>query len=311
MKKILISGCCGFIGSNLCEFLIKKNYKIIGIDNLMTGNLNNISNIINNSNFKFIKHDICNEINIDDDIDYILHFASPASPADYLKFPIKTLQIGSRGTENMLNIALQKKAVILVASTSEIYGDPLEHPQKESYYGNVNPIGPRGVYDEAKRYLEALTMAYNRKFNLQTKIVRIFNTYGSKMRVKDGRAIPNFINQALNNNNFTVYGDGNQTRSFTYIDDTVEGIYKLMLSNYSDPFNIGNPVENSINELIELIKNIIPCNSKIEYLELPENDPKIRKPDIDKAFKLLKWKPKTKLSDGLLKTIEYFRQKNI
>lgn len=311
MKKILISGCCGFIGSNLCEFLIKKNYKIIGIDNLMTGNLNNISNIINNSNFKFIKHDICNEINIDDDIDYILHFASPASPADYLKFPIKTLQIGSRGTENMLNIALQKKAVILVASTSEIYGDPLEHPQKESYYGNVNPIGPRGVYDEAKRYLEALTMAYNRKFNLQTKIVRIFNTYGSKMRVKDGRAIPNFINQALNNNNFSVYGDGNQTRSFTYIDDTVEGIYKLMLSNYSDPFNIGNPVENSINELIELIKNIIPCNSKIEYLELPENDPKIRKPDIDKAFKLLKWKPKTKLSDGLLKTIEYFRQKNI
>lgn len=311
MKKILISGCCGFIGSNLCEFLIKKNYKIIGIDNLLTGSLNNISNIINSSNFKFIKHDICYEINIDDDIDYILHFASPASPADYLKFPIKTLQIGSRGTENMLNIALQKKAVILVASTSEIYGDPLEHPQRESYYGNVNPIGPRGVYDEAKRYLEALTMAYNRKFNLQTKIVRIFNTYGSKMREKDGRAIPNFINQALNNNNFTVYGDGNQTRSFTYIDDTVEGIYKLMLSNYSDPFNIGNPVENSINELIELIKNIIPCNSKIEYLDLPENDPKIRKPDIDKAVKLLHWKPKTKLSDGLLKTIEYFRQKNI
>jgi len=306
LKKILLSGCCGFIGSHLCKFLLKKNYNVIGIDNLLTGKLNNINSFQFNPNFKFINHDICNEIVLNEEIDYVLHFASPASPVDYLKYPIKTLQIGSKGTENMLNIALDKKAKILVASTSEVYGDPLIHPQKETYFGNVNPIGPRGVYDEAKRYLEALTMAYKNKYSLETKIVRIFNTYGANMRTFDGRAIPNFINQALNNKNFTVYGDGTQTRSFTYIDDTVDGIYKLMLSNYSEPVNIGNPSEYSINELLDLIKSIVPCSSKIVYSKLPENDPKVRRPDISLAKKILNWEPKVDLIDGLKITINHF-----
>ena len=248
-KTILVTGCCGFIGSNMCNFLLKKNYNLIGIDNLLTGRKQNINHLLSDKKFNFIKHDICNPIDLKFKIDKILHFASTASPKDYLRFPIKTLQIGSLGTENILKLGLQKNASVLVASTSEVYGDPLEHPQKETYFGNVNPIGPRGVYDEAKRYLEAITMAYHTKKNLNTKIVRIFNTYGPNMRLEDGRAIPNFINQIISKKKITIYGDGNQTRSFCYIDDTVEGIYQLLNSNYNLPVNIGNSNEYTIIEL--------------------------------------------------------------
>ncbi len=307
-KTVLITGCCGFIGSHLCDFFLSNNFKVIGIDNLLTGVTQNIEKCLKNPNFLFINHDVCYSIKIKNDIDFILHFASPASPTDYIKYPIKTLQIGSRGTENILNLAINKKATILVASTSEIYGDPLEHPQNEKYYGNVNPVGPRGVYDEAKRYLEAITMAYHRKFKVDSKIVRIFNTYGSNMRINDGRAIPNFIKQAINNENFTVYGDGKQTRSFTYIDDTISGIYKLLMSNYSGPVNIGNPSEYSILELIGIIRGLIPTNSKIIFKELPENDPKVRQPNITLAQSLLNWRPKIELRDGLKKTILHYRK---
>ena len=306
MKTILVTGCCGFIGSNICDFLIKKKYSVIGIDNLLTGRIENLDKFINNKNFHFIKHDVCNEIKIDRKIDKILHFASTASPKDYLKFPIKTLRIGSIGTENVLRFGEKKNSTVLVASTSEVYGDPKEHPQKESYFGNVNPIGPRGVYDEAKRYLEAITMAYNTKKNLDTRIVRIFNTYGPNMRANDGRAIPNFINQLINNKPITVYGDGTQTRSFCYIDDTINGIYKVLNSNYSLPINIGNPIENSIIELINILKKLITSESEITYHKLPENDPKLRKPDISLAQNKIFWQPKVKLYDGLKKTIDYF-----
>ena len=306
MKTILVTGCCGFIGSNICDFLIKKKYSVIGIDNLLTGRIENLDKFINNKNFHFIKHDVCNEIKIDRKIDKILHFASTASPKDYLKFPIKTLRIGSIGTENVLRFGEKNNSTVLVASTSEVYGDPKEHPQKESYFGNVNPIGPRGVYDEAKRYLEAITMAYNTKKNLDTRIVRIFNTYGPNMRANDGRAIPNFINQLINNKPITVYGDGTQTRSFCYIDDTINGIYKVLNSNYSLPINIGNPIENSIIELINILKKLITSESEITYHKLPENDPKLRKPDISLAQNKIFWQPKVKLCDGLKKTIDYF-----
>ena len=309
-KTILITGCAGFIGSNMTSFLLNKKYKIIGIDNFLTGSYENIKKFITNKNFKFIEHDVCFKIDLKNKIDYILHFASTASPKDYLRYPIKTLQIGSKGTENVLELALLNKSTILVASTSEIYGDPLIHPQSEQYFGNVNPIGPRGVYDEAKRYLEALAMAYFNKFNLDVKIVRIFNTYGPNMRIDDGRAIPNFINQALRNNDFTIYGDGTQTRSFCYIDDTVSGIYKLMRSNYNMPLNIGNPIEHSILELIEKINKLIPNNNKLVNFTLPENDPKVRKPDISLAKKIIKWMPNVNLDDGLIKTINYFKIKN-
>ncbi len=307
MKTVLISGVAGFIGSHIGDYFLKNNYRVIGIDNFLTGQRKNIEQNLPNKNFLFIESDICKKIKIQDKVDFILHFASPASPLDYLKHPIKTLQIGSIGTENMLKLAHEKKATIIVASTSEVYGDPLEHPQKETYFGNVNPIGPRGVYDEAKRYLEAITMAYKRKMNVDVRIVRIFNTYGPRMRISDGRVIPNFINQALNNKNFSIYGSGMQTRSFCYIDDTVEGIYKLLFSDYSEPINIGNPSEYSILELLKLVKLIIPCSSKIDYLVLPENDPKVRKPDINLAKEKLNWFPQTKLKDGLINTIEYFR----
>ena len=273
-KTILVTGCCGFIGSNMCNFLLKKKHKVIGIDNLLTGRITNINHALNNKNFLFVEHDVCKPLEIKFKVDEILHFASTASPKDYLKYPIKTLQIGSIGTENVLNFGLINKSRILVASTSEIYGDPLIHPQKEEYYGNVNPIGPRGVYDEAKRYLEALTMAYHSKKKIDTKIVRIFNTYGPKMRKDDGRAIPNFINQMINNKEITIYGDGNQSRSFCFIDDTIEGIYKILNSNYNLPINIGNPNECSINELIDVLNKLIPNENKILYLDLPENDPK-------------------------------------
>ena len=309
-KNILITGAAGFLGSNLCDYFLSKNYKVIGIDNLLTGSIENIQHINSNPNFKFYEMDVCNKINLNGKIDYILHFASPASPIDYLKYPLKTLRIGSIGTENILKLALKKKSIILVASTSEIYGDPIEHPQSESYFGNVNPIGPRGVYDEAKRYLEAMTMAYKRKKKLNIRIVRIFNTYGPRMRVNDGRAIPNFINQALSGNNITIYGNGSQTRSFCYIDDTIIGISKLLESNYQYPVNIGNPNEHSILELAKIICSLIPSSSKIVYEDLPENDPKIRKPNINLAKKILDWYPKVDLNKGLVKTIAYYKNLN-
>ena len=307
MKTVLITGCCGFIGSHLSEYFTNKEFNVIGIDNLLTGNFDNIKHLNKINNFKFYEHDVCKEINIKTKIDYILHFASTASPIDYLKFPIKTLQIGSIGTENILKLGVKNNATVLVASTSEIYGDPLEHPQKETYYGNVNPIGPRGVYDEAKRYLEAMTIAYKNKKKLNIRIVRIFNTYGPKMRINDGRAIPNFINQILNNKDITVYGDGNQTRSFCYINDTISGVIKLLKTDYQLPVNIGNPKEYTILQLVDKIKAIIPSSSNIVYRNLPENDPKIRRPDIQLAKKLLNWEPKTKLIDGLERTIKYYQ----
>jgi len=306
-KTILISGVAGFIGSHLCDYYLNKNYRVVGIDNFLTGSLKNIKQNLHNDNFTFIEHDICKKIQIDEKIDYVLHFASPASPLDYLKFPIKTLRIGSIGTENMLDLAFLKKARILVASTSEVYGDPLVHPQPEKYFGNVNPIGPRGVYDEAKRYLEALTVAYHNKKKLDTRIVRIFNTFGPRMRINDGRAIPNFINQALNKQSLTVYGDGSQTRSFCYIDDTVDGIAKLLSSDFYSPVNIGNPVEYSIYDLASTIMKLIPNNNKIIYKKLPENDPRVRRPDIGLATKILNWSPKTDLKTGLVNTINYYK----
>lgn len=308
MNSILISGAAGFIGSHLCDFFLKKQFKVIAIDNFMTGSMKNINHHLKNENFSFIEHDICNPIEIKNKLDYILHFASPASPIDYLNNPIKTLRIGSAGTENMLNLAFKNNCTILVASTSEIYGDPLEHPQRESYFGNVNPIGPRGVYDEAKRYLEALTVAYKNVKDLDVRIVRIFNTYGPRMRKNDGRAIPNFINQAINNKNITVYGNGEQTRSFCYIDDTVKGIYKLLMSNYKLPVNIGNPTEHSINNLVKVIKSKINTSSKTIYMDLPENDPKTRRPSIDLAKNVLQWEPKISLSKGLDITIKFYNK---
>ena len=305
-KTILITGCCGFIGSNMCNFLLKKNYKIIGIDNLITGRKKNIENFHSNKNFKFIKQDICEPIELKSSIEKIFHLASPASPKDYLKYPIKTLKTGSLGTENILKLGLRHAAVVLVASTSEVYGDPLQHPQKETYYGNVNTVGPRGVYDEAKRYLEALTIAYFKKHKLDVRIARIFNTYGPKMKKDDGRAIPNFINQLMKNDDITIYGNGSQTRSFCYIDDTLNGLYKLINSNYNYPVNIGNDNECSINDLVVTLKNIIKSSSKTKYLKLPENDPKIRKPDINLASEILDWNPKVNLEDGLKETISYF-----
>lgn len=311
MKTILITGCCGFIGSHLCDHFILKKFLVIGLDNLLTGSYNNIEHLESNENFFFYEYDVCSEIKLNQKIDYILHFASTASPLDYLKFPIKTLQIGSIGTENILKLGLKNKSVVLVASTSEVYGDPLEHPQKESYFGNVNPIGPRGVYDEAKRYLEALTTAYSNKKNLDVRIVRIFNTYGPRMRVNDGRAIPNFINQAIKNQDLTIYGSGKQTRSFCYIKDTINGIDKTLFSNYKLPINIGNPDEFTILELVKIIKELISTKSEIIFESLPENDPKVRKPDITLAKTILKWEPKINLRDGLLKTINYYNKLHI
>ena len=304
----LITGCCGFIGSNACEFIIKKGHNVFGVDNLLTGKIKNIKHLLKNKNFRFIEQDVCLHFEIDTKINKILHFASTASPKDYLKYPLETLRTGSLGTENILKIGLKNKATVLVASTSEIYGDPLEHPQNESYFGNVNPVGPRGVYDEAKRYLEALSMAYFRKWNLDVKIVRIFNTYGPKMRANDGRAIPNFINQALKNKDITIYGDGNQTRSFCYIDDTIKGIYNFLHSSYNYPINIGNPKEYSILELSQKILELTSSESKLSFQKLPENDPKVRRPDINLAKDVLNWNPKTNLEDGLKKTIDYFCQ---
>ena len=307
----MVTGCCGFIGSNVSQFLINNNYKVLGLDNLLTGSISNIKHLINNKNFDFYEYDICNPIAIDFKIDKIMHFASPASPSDYLKYPIKTLQIGSYGTENMLKYALEKNASILLSSTSEVYGDPLEHPQSEEYYGNVNPIGERSVYDEAKRYLEAITIAYKKKYRLDVKIARLFNTYGPNMRVNDGRAIPNFINQALNNSEISIYGTGSQTRSFCYIDDTVTGLYKLLNSNYNKPVNIGNPNEYTILELAKIVCKMTNSTSKLSFYNLPEDDPKVRQPNIDLAKDLLGWEPKIELKTGLERTIKYFKKVKI
>ena len=306
-KTVLITGAAGFLGSHLCDYFLSKNYKVLGIDNLITGSLTNLSHLESHSNFEFREIDINHNFKINDSIDYILHFASPASPIDYLQIPLETLRVGSLGTENILKIALKNKARILIASTSEVYGDPLEHPQKEEYCGNVDPVGPRGVYDEAKRFQEALTTAYHTYHGLDIRIARIFNTYGSRMRVNDGRAIPAFMGQVLRNESLTVFGDGSQTRSFCYIDDMIVGIYKLLHSNYNKPVNLGNPEEIALidfaNEIIALGKK----NNKIIYKPLPINDPIKRKPDITKAINILNWKPKVSRKKGLEITFNYFR----
>ena len=306
-KTVLITGAAGFLGSHLCDYFLSKNFNVIGIDNLMTGNLKNLSHLNSNNDFEFIEIDITYDFNIDVSIDYVLHFASPASPIDYLKIPLETLRVGSLGTENILRLSLKNNARILIASTSEVYGDPLEHPQNEEYFGNVDPVGPRGVYDEAKRYMEALTTAYHNFHGLDIRIARIFNTYGSRMRVNDGRAIPAFMGQVLRGESLTVFGNGSQTRSFCYVDDMVEGIYKLLHSNYSKPMNLGNPDEIA---LIDFAKEIIALGgnkNEIIFKPLPVNDPIKRKPDITKAMNILNWKPKIKREKGLEITFNYFR----
>ncbi len=306
--RVVITGAAGFIGSHLAETLLDRDYSIIGIDNLLTGDTANISHLANRD-FAFIKHDVTNYIYIDGPVDFVLHWASPASPIDYLELPIPTLKVGALGTHKALGLAKEKSARFVLASTSEVYGDPLEHPQKETYWGNVNPVGPRGVYDEAKRFAEAMTMAYHRYHGLDTKIVRIFNTYGPRMRLNDGRAVPAFMSQTLRNEDVTVFGDGSQTRSFTYITDLVDGIIRLMLSPENDPINIGNPHEMTIKQIAETIITMTGSKSRIIYKPLPTDDPRQRRPDITRARTLLKWEPKVALEGGLVKTIEYFRTK--
>jgi dTDP-glucose 4,6-dehydratase len=307
-KRVVITGAAGFIGSHLAETLLDRDYTVIGIDNLLTGDTANISQLVNRD-FTFIKHDVTNYIYIDGPVDFVLHWASPASPIDYLELPIPTLKVGALGTHKALGLAKAKGARFVIASTSEVYGDPLEHPQKETYWGNVNPVGPRGVYDEAKRFAEAMTMAYHRYHGVDTKIVRIFNTYGPRMRVNDGRAVPAFMSQALRNEDVTIFGDGSQTRSFTYVTDLVDGIIKLMLSSENDPVNIGNPVEMTIKQIAETIIGMTGSKSKLVTRPLPVDDPKQRRPDITRARTLLGWEPKVQLEEGLIKTIEYFRTK--
>lgn len=306
-KRVLITGAAGFLGSHLCDRFIKEGYHVIAMDNLITGDLKNIEHLFKLENFEFYHHDVTKFIHIPGELHYILHFASPASPIDYLKIPIQTLKVGAMGTHNCLGLAKTKGATILVASTSEVYGDPLVHPQTEEYWGNVNPVGPRGVYDEAKRYMESITMAYHTFHDVDTRIVRIFNTYGPRMRLNDGRALPAFIGQALRGENLTVFGDGSQTRSFCYVDDLVEGIYRLLLSDYHLPVNIGNPDEISLKEFAKEILDLTGHSVSISYQPLPIDDPKQRQPDITKAKKLLGWEPKVNRTDGLKKTYEYFK----
>jgi dTDP-glucose 4,6-dehydratase len=306
MPRTLVTGGAGFLGSHLCDYLLNKGHQVICMDNLITGSLANIKHI-KSDRFTFIEHNVTKFIDIDGPLDYILHFASPASPIDYLEFPIPTLKVGSLGTHNALGLAKKKKSVFLIASTSEVYGDPLVHPQSEDYWGNVNPIGPRGVYDEAKRFAEAITMAYHRYHNIDTKIVRIFNTYGPRMRLNDGRAIPNFIKQALTGKELTAYGDGSQTRSFCYVSDLIEGIHRLLISDFNDPTNIGNPIEMTIRQMAEKILKTTGSHSKISYRPLPVDDPKVRQPNIEKAIKSLGWEPQVKLDQGLKTTIDYFK----
>jgi dTDP-glucose 4,6-dehydratase len=306
-KRVLITGAAGFLGSHLCDRFIKDGYDVVAMDNLITGDLNNIQHLFKLGQFEFYHHDVSSFIHVAGDLHYILHFASPASPIDYLKIPIQTLKVGSLGTHNCMGLAKAKGARILVASTSEVYGDPLVHPQTEEYWGNVNPVGPRGVYDEAKRFQEAITMAYHNFHGLETRIVRIFNTYGPRMRLNDGRALPAFIGQALRGEDLTVFGDGSQTRSFCYVDDLVEGIVRLLMSDYHLPVNIGNPDEISLKDFAEEIIKLTGTTQKIVYKPLPMDDPKQRKPDISRAKQLLGWEPKVSRQEGLAKTYEYFK----
>jgi dTDP-glucose 4,6-dehydratase len=307
VKRILITGAAGFLGSNLCDRFINAGYQVIGMDNLITGSMKNIDHLFKLKEFEFYHHDVSKFVNVPGPLDYILHFASPASPIDYLKIPIPTLKVGSLGTHNLLGLAVSKKARILVASTSEVYGDPQVHPQNEDYWGNVNPVGPRGVYDEAKRFQEAMTMAYHNVHGIETRIIRIFNTYGPRMRLNDGRALPAFIGQALRGEDLTVFGDGSQTRSFCFVDDLVEGIYRLLLSDYFMPMNVGNPDEITIKEFAEEIIRLTGTSQKIVYKPLPQDDPKQRQPDITRARKILGWEPKIARAEGLKRTLEYFK----
>lgn len=307
MKRVLITGAAGFLGSHLCDRFIQEGYHVIGMDNLITGDLRNIEHLFKLENFEFYHHDVSKFVHVPGELDYILHFASPASPIDYLKIPIQTLKVSSLGTHNLLGLAKAKKSRILVASTSEVYGDPLVHPQTEDYWGNVNPIGPRGVYDEAKRFMEAITMAYHTYHQVETRIVRIFNTYGPRMRLNDGRVLPAFIGQALRGEDLTMFGDGSQTRSFCYVDDLVEGIYRLLMSDYTQPVNIGNPDEITIREFGEEILKLTGANQKLISLPLPQDDPKQRKPDISKAKEILKWQPQISRANGLKITFDYFK----
>jgi len=306
-KKILITGAAGFLGSHLCDRFIKEGYQVIGMDNLITGDMKNIDHLLKRDEFEFFHYDVTNFVHVSGKLDYILHFASPASPIDYLKIPIQTLKVSSIGIFHLLGLAKEKNARILIASTSEVYGDPLVHPQSEDYYGNVNTIGPRGVYDEAKRFQESMTMAYHRFHGLETRIARIFNTYGPRMRLNDGRVIPAFIGQALRGEDLTVFGDGSQTRSFCYVDDQIEGIYRLLLSDYSEPVNIGNPDEITIKQFAEEIIKLTNSNQKIIYKSLPEDDPLKRQPDITRAKKILGWEPKVSRFEGMKISYDYFK----
>lgn len=307
-KRILIAGAAGFLGSHLCDRFLKEGYEVIGMDNLLTGNIKNIEHLFPLKEFQFYHHDVTKFVHVPGDIDYILHFASPASPIDYLKMPIQTLKVGALGTHNLLGLAKSKGARILVASTSEVYGDPLVHPQTEEYWGNVNPVGPRGVYDEAKRFMESITRAYYTFHGVETRIIRIFNTYGPRMRLDDGRALPTFMSQALRGEDVTVYGDGSQTRSFCYVDDLVEGIYRLLLSDYTMPVNIGNPSEITLLQFAEEVLALTGSKSKIVFEALPQDDPKQRQPNITKAKELLGWEPKVDRHEGLKHTLAYFKE---
>lgn len=306
-KRVLITGAAGFLGSHLCDKFIREGYQVVGMDNLITGDLKNLEHLFPLKNFEFYNHDVSNYVDVPGELDYILHFASPASPIDYLKIPIQTLKVGSLGTHNLLGLAKQKKARFLIASTSEVYGDPTVHPQPEEYWGNVNPVGPRSVYDEAKRFQEAITMAYHTFHGLETRIVRIFNTYGPRMRLNDGRVLPAFIGQALRGEDLTIFGDGTQTRAFCYVDDLIEGIFKLLMSDYVYPVNIGNPNEITMNDFAQEIIKLTGTDQKIIYLPLPQDDPKQRQPDIRKAKAILNWEPKINREEGLKITYEYFK----